>query len=337
MGLITEWLFSIIMVVSAAVAVLWLAGAIYYDVCQGAKWGRCMVLAWAVGIVSLFIMWQPLWQPFSVLAGILMLFLVWWLSQKPSHDRDWDPAVAVLPRAVQEGDVITIENIRNFEYRSVEDFTPRYETRTFHLENLRGADIIFFNWGSPWMSHPVLVFDFGSDGRICFSIEVRYRKNQEFAILRSFYRQQELIFLAADERDVILRRTKYDKPQVAHLYRLTVGIDALRAAFLDYVGAINAIHAKPRWYHGLCANCTTTFYRLPNSRRRCDWRVFANSRLDRALYEDGRLDRSLPFEELRQWAFISEIANETSEDDFGNRLRRELERRRHERRNPHAA
>jgi hypothetical protein len=24
-----------------------------------------------------------------------------------------------------------------------------------------GADIIFFNWGLKWMSHPVLVFDFG--------------------------------------------------------------------------------------------------------------------------------------------------------------------------------
>jgi hypothetical protein len=109
--------------------------------------------------------------------------------------------------------VVTIENIRQFEYRSPDDFTPRYDTRTFHLANLKGADLLHFNWGSPWMSHPILVFDFGSDGRICMSIEVRYRKGQNYSLLRSFYRQQELIFVVADERDVILRRTKYGPSQ----------------------------------------------------------------------------------------------------------------------------
>ena len=117
---------------------------------------------------------------------------------------------------------------------------------------------------------------------------------------------------------MILRRTKYGPPQTAQLYRLTVGIEDVRAAFLDYVGAINDLYEKPRWYHGLCANCTTSFYRLPSSRLRRDWRVLANGRLDRALYEDGRLDRSLPFDELRRLALINDIANERA----GSRLRR---------------
>ena len=43
------------------------------------------------------------------------------------------------------------------ETRSLDDFTPRYETRTYRFANLRGVDIIFFNWGSAVMSHPVLV------------------------------------------------------------------------------------------------------------------------------------------------------------------------------------
>src|SRR4029077_756982 len=123
-----------------------------------------------LGFIALFAVWQPLWQPFAVLLGFTALFLGWWFSQQPSHNRDWDASVAVLPRAVRTGDVVTIENIRNFEYRSVGDFIPRYQTRTLHLEKLRTADIIFFNWGLRWMSHPVLVFDFGSDGRICMSI-----------------------------------------------------------------------------------------------------------------------------------------------------------------------
>jgi hypothetical protein len=290
-----------------------------------------VALLWAVGVGALFAVWQPLWQPFAVLLGLTGLFLVWWLRQKPSHDRDWDPGVAVLPRIVRQDDVLTLENVRNFEYRSLDDFTPRYEVRTVHLSNLRGVDIIFFNWGSRLMSHPVLVFDFGTDGRICISIEVRYRKGQQFAVVRSFYRQQELIFVVADERDVILRRTKYGKTQTAHLYHLTASAEGLRTAFLDFVGAINDLYQMPRWYHGLCANCTTTYYRLPNSQPFRDYRVFANGGLDRALYEDGRLDRSLPFDELRRLALINDLANAAPEAGFGDHLRRELERRRHER------
>jgi hypothetical protein len=318
------------MLAAAALSTVWTAGAIYYDLCRSARWGRWFALGWVAGVLVVFIVCEPTWQPFLVLAGVEAAFIAWWLRQKPRHDREWDPSVAVLPRVERQGETVTFENVRNFEYRSLDDFTPRYETRTVHISNLRGADLILFNWGLRWMSHPVLVFDFGPDGRICGSIEVRYRKGQGFSILRSLYRQQELIFLVADERDAILRRTKYGKPQTAHLYRLTATAEAVQRAFFDYIGAINDLYDRPRWYHGVCANCTTTFYRLPNSRRLYDWRILVNGRFDRALYEDGRLDTSVPFEELRRTARMNDIANAAPEVGFGDYLRSELERRRHE-------
>ncbi|OAI41354.1 hypothetical protein AYO40_03290 [Planctomycetaceae bacterium SCGC AG-212-D15] len=331
MGGLLAWMIAALILANAVAITLWMAGAIYYDVCREGKCGRLCAAGWVGGVICLFAAWQPLWQPFAVLLGVAAPFLGWWLRQKPSHHRDWDPTVAVLPRAIRAGETITIENVRNFDYRSLDDFTPRYETRSFDLANLNSVDIIFFNWGSAWMSHPVLVFDFGSNGRVCMSIEVRYRKGQEYSILRSFYRQQELIFLVADERDVILRRTKHGQNQEAYLYPFIAGVEELRIVFLDYVEAINHLYDRPRWYHGLCANCTTTFYRLPSSRLRLDWRVLANGRLDRALYESGRLDRTLPFPELRQIGYLNEVANAAPEDGFGDHIRRELERRRHDR------
>ena len=331
MGQIVEWIVAVMMVAGAAAVTLWMIGAIYYDVCHGARWGWLLALGWAVGVIVMFVVWQPLWQPFALLLGVLALFLCWWLRQKPSHNRDWDISVAVLPRAVRDGDAVTIENVRDFAYRSLDDFTLRYETRTFHLANLKGADVIFFYWGSPWMSHPVLVFDFGSDSRICMSIEVRFRKGQHYSVLRSLYRQQELIFVAASERDVTLRRTKHGQNIEAYLYRLHATAEELQSAFLDYIDAINSLHKTPRWYNGMCANCTTSFYRLPHSRCRFDWRVLANGRLDRALYEVGRLDRTLPFQELRRAARLNDIANSAPESEFGDHIRRELERRRDER------
>jgi hypothetical protein len=329
MGQIAEWFVWATIVAAAFAITLWMAGAIYFDVCGGAKWARWPALAWIAIVIAVFAVWQPFWQPFVALFGVVAFFLVWWLRQQPSHKREWDPSVAILPHAKADGDAVTLENVRNFDYRSLDDFTPRYETRTFHLANLKSADIIFFTWGSPWMSHPVLVFDFGPDGRICGSIEVRYRAGQQYSVVRSLYRRQELILLVVDERDAILRRTKYGSNQEAHLFRYTASGAELKAIFLDYVAALNRLYDTPRWYHGLCANCTTSFYRLPSTHCRFDWRVLANGRLDRALYEAGRLDRSLPFPELHRAAFINDIANQAPEVGFGEYLREQLEKRRH--------
>jgi hypothetical protein len=321
---------DVALVVLAAGVTLWTAGAIYFDVGGGKWWGTVLSAGWIVAIIAMLAGWQPLWQPFLVLLGLVAGFLMWWFRQKPRNDRDWEPTVAVLPMATVAGDAVTIENVRDFEYRSLEEFQPHYATRTYRLSNARGVDIILFNWGSRLMCHPVLVFDFGVDGHICMSIEVRYRRGQPYSIVASLYRQYELVFVAADERDAILRRTKYGPNQEALLYHMVVDIDVVRAAFLDYIDAINDMCERPRWYHGLCTNCTTSFYQLRSSRRRWDWRILVNAHLDRALYDSGRLDRSIPFEKLRKTACINDIANSAPKEGFGDHVRHELERRRNE-------
>src|SRR5262245_47599486 len=154
---ILDWLVAAAILTGSAVIALWTAGAIYYDLSGGKRWGQLGAVCWLLVVVVLFSFWQPLWKPCLVFLGAVALFLSWWRTQKPSHDRDWDPAVAVLPRAIRKGDEVTIENVRNFEYRSLDDFTPQYESRTYHLANLSGVDAVFFNWGSAVMSHPVLV------------------------------------------------------------------------------------------------------------------------------------------------------------------------------------
>jgi hypothetical protein len=330
MGLILGIITGASLLACALVAV-WMVGAIYYDVCGGAKWGRWVALAWAVGVIAMFVVWRPLWQPIVALLGAESLFLAWWYRQKPSNDRDWDPSAAVLPRAVIAGDAVTIENVRNLEYRSLDDFTPQYEARTYHLSNMKGVDIIFFDWGNGLTGHPALVFDLGPDGRICMSIEARIPKGRKYSVFRSLYRQQELIFVAADERDVILRRTKYSQGEWAYLYRVNSSVEELTRVFLDYANALNQLYESPRWYHVVFTNCTTSFYKLPSRQIRWDWRVIANGRLDRALYQDGRLDRTLPFKELRRLAYLNDIANTAPAAGFGDHIRHELERRRHER------
>src|SRR5215218_9089344 len=110
MGGIVDGAVSVAMLAAAAGITLWMAGAIYYDACGGTTGGRLAAAGWVVGVVVAFAIWQPPWQPFAALVGVFAAFLVWWLRQEPSHDRDWDPAVAVLPRAIRDGDAVTIEN-----------------------------------------------------------------------------------------------------------------------------------------------------------------------------------------------------------------------------------
>ncbi len=321
----------VLAVAAAAVAALWTAGAIYYDACGGGRRGRACAAVWAVGVAAALLLWEPLWQPLAALAVVEVAFLGWWLRLRPSHDRDWEPAAAVLPHVARDGDAVTVHHVRDYEYPAPGVVVPQYDTRKYHLSRLAGLDLLVFNWGSRWMSHPALVFDFGPDGRLCVSVEVRYRKGQQYALLPSLYRQQEIIYLAADERDVILRRTLHPPRQAAYLYRLVAPPDEVRAVFLAYADAMTGLLAEPRWYHGICMNCTTSFYRLPGRRCRPDWRVIANAHLDRALYAAGRLDRALPFEDLRRSAELTDVANAAPRDGFGDHVRRELEGRRRDR------
>ena len=139
MGLILGIITGALLLASALVAV-WMVGAIYFDLCGGAKWGGWVALAWAAGVIAILVVWRPLWQPMVALIGAESLFLAWWCRLKPSNDRDWDPSMAVLPRAVIAGDAVTIENVPNLEYRSIDDFEPQFEARTYHLSNIKGVD-----------------------------------------------------------------------------------------------------------------------------------------------------------------------------------------------------
>jgi uncharacterized protein DUF4105 len=306
------------------VIVAWTAGALYYDVGRASRLSWLLVLVWVASVVVAYVMWQPPWKAFLLVLAIQSLFLAWWFSQKPSNQRNWEPNDAVLARLVIQGDVVTIENVRNTEYRTFQDYTPKHETHTYHLSRLKAVDAVICYWGSPWMCHPMFVFDFGPDGRVCISIEVRYRVGQDYNLMRSLYRQQELIYIVCDERDAILRRTKYYEGNDVYLYRIAADEDETRKFFAEYCERINALIDSPRWYHGLTANCTTSIYMQRRRNMAWDWRLLFNGSLDRMMYKRKRLDQSRPFETLRQQSLVNEIANRAPRENFGDYIRLHL-------------
>lgn len=308
----------------AALVVLWVSGAIYHDL-GAAKWqGVVLATGWIGLSLAIFSLWQPAWQPFVFVLFLASLFIWWWFSQEPSHSRQWDRNFSRLPHVTIEGDLVAIACVRNTEYFPHGDSIPRYETRTYELSRLCGADLIVATWGYPWMCHPMFVFDFGQDGRLCVSIEVRYRVGQKYSLLRSFYRQQELMFVVCDERDAILRRTKWLDSQDLHLYRLSVDAITLRRFFFEYASSINSLEAKPRWYHGFATNCTTSIYAQGRGHMTWHWRMVLNGSLDQLMYDRRFLNQDLQFSKLKELSWLNAIANAAPAEGFGDYLRAHL-------------
>jgi len=302
----------------------WIAGAIYYDVGQATYRGAVGAVAWLIAAIAAVAWWRPLWQPLMLLAAASGVFLRWWFAQRASSERTWDPDFEQIARATIVGDWVTIDGVRNTDYRTGGERTTRFESRAYRLSELRGVDALIAFWGSTWMCHPMFVFDFGPDGRVCISIEVRYRAGQQFSVVRSLYRQQELAYVVCDERDAILRRTMYFAGHDLYLYRFDVGAIALRQFFLEYLTSINALAAAPRWYHGITTNCTTSIYMQGRGHMKVSWRMYANGSLDRLLYERQFLDQSLPFDELKRRSRVNDAANAAPVEGFSDYLRTHL-------------
>jgi hypothetical protein len=269
------------------------------------------------------------WRRNALLTHVALFAAVlsWFLSLQPSNDRNWQTNVAVLPHATIEGDLVTVHNIRNFAYRSENDYTPAYYDKRFDLKKLEGVDLVAVYWMGPAIAHIFLSFAFADGEHLAISIETRTEKGEGYSTLRGFFRQYELHYVVADERDVIRLRTNYrkDPPEDVYLYRLPGSIKNGRNVFLGYMHRINALRDKPEFYNTLTTNCTTAIWQhsqvnpdhLPLS-----WKILASGYLPDYLYEMGRLDRNVPFETLRQAAYVNPRAQAAdTAADFSRRIR----------------
>jgi hypothetical protein len=262
--------------------------------------------------------------------AVLMVFLVvlgWWLQLAPRNDRDWSPDVAQLTTATLDGNRLIIHNLRNFDYRSETDYTPRWETRTFDLDKLQGVDIFLSFWGPTLIAHTITSWTFADGPPLAISIETRKEKGESYSASRGFFRQYELYYVVADERDVIRLRTNVRGERV-YLYHIRMPLARARAILLDYLAELNRLAERPRWYNALTHNCTTVIrHHAQNisAGNPWNWRILANGYLDELGYKRGMIDTSLPFPELRARSEITAKAQAADQDPaFSQRIREGL-------------
>jgi len=220
-----------------------------------------------------------------------------------------------------------LHNVRNCDYRTETDYTPHWETRTVHISQITGIDLAIDYWGSLWIAHPIVSFQFADAPPLCFSIETRKKLGQTYSTIGGLYRQFELIYIVADERDVIRLRTNYRREDI-YLYRTTISPAHARERFLEYVHSLNALRNKPRWYNAITTNCTTSIrtQHPPKERLPWDWRILLNGKGDELLYERHLIiTGGLPSAELKTQSLIDARARAAADSpDFSQLIREGL-------------
>jgi len=268
---------------AAFLCAVWATDALYFDFPTA---GTLMAILFVVVLLTSIVLAHGKLLKLAIIFGACAVVASWWFTLKPSNDRVWQPDVAQTAWAEINGDEVTVHNVRNCDYRTETDFTPHWETRTVRLSQITGMDVAINYWGSPWIAHPIVSFQFVDAPPLCFSIETRKTIGQQYSALEGLYRQYTLIYVVADERDCIPLRTNYRREDV-YLYHTLASPAQARERFREYVATVDALHENPRWYNAVTSNCTTSIrtQRAVKLRAPWDWRILLNGKADEMLYQ----------------------------------------------------
>lgn len=303
---------------------VWTAGALWLSSVPWPAVRAVLTLAFVAGLGALLVLGRPL----AAVGFLAIVFLATALRLAvlvPRRDADWVPNEARTPWAEIDGDRITVHDVRNTAYRTNADYDPRWETRTYDLAALRRAWFAMVPFRDVRLgAHAFVSFEFEGDRFLAISIEARKEKGEEYGILAGLFRRFELIYVIADERDVVGLRSHVRGDDV-YLYPVRADPDALRAFFLDMLATANALRERPRFYNSLGNTCLTGLARHLGDVGGKDlrWRigVLFPALSDRLALREGLLDTDLAFEEARRRYRVD--ASRTTRDDpaFSRRIR----------------
>jgi uncharacterized protein DUF4105 len=308
--------------------IAWTTLAIYFS---NLPWAEVrLALAVVFAAFAIWAFWLSRRRSMRAAAYALVVGVIgWWLTIAPSHDRNWRPEVAVMPRAFIDGDHVRLTGVRNFDYRSRNDFTVHHEEREIDLSHLTGLDFYVSYWAEGPVAHTFVSFDFDNAAPLSISIETRPEVGRGFEPIASMFKQFELIYVVGEERDIVGVRAIHRRESV-YLYHLNTSFADTRQLLMVYLERINELADRPEFYNLLTNSCTINIIRYANATGRqggFDFRHLLNGLIDSYLYHSGRVDTTLPFDELRRRSLINasaEAADSAPEPEFSRRIRVDL-------------
>ncbi len=300
--------------------------ALWYQAPGGHAGKIAIMLVWALFVVVVV---ASFWQQRTLLglgafALVFTAFLIWWCLIPPRSDRSWADDVARLATGTIDGNLVTLHDVRNFEWRSATDFTERWEARSYDLNEIESVDMIMSYWRGPSIAHMLVSFGFEDGAHVVFSVEIRRKRGEAFSELGGFFKQFELSIIAADEADIIRVRTNV-RGEDDYLYRISLSREHMRSLFIAYVQQANGLIKVPRFYNTVTVNCTTLVYHMMKrivGRLPFDYRVVFTGYLPEYVYQVGGLDQRYPLQELRERGRITERAKHANQSEFSTEIRR---------------
>lgn len=270
------------------------------------------------------------WLLYPLLVLLCLIIFIWATFQiftAPSNNRDWNTDQSVLPYAEIENNLISIKNIRNFTYESTTDFTPAYYDKTFDLNKINKVWYVVEPFsGIPGSAHTFLSFEFEDDNFVSISVEIRKEKGEAYDPIKGLFNQYELMYVIADENDVIKLRSNYRKDLV-YVYPIDSTKEKVAGLFLDMIQRVNGLKNNPEFYNSLSNTCTTNIVNHVNSIATqkvplWDLRILFPEKSDELAYNLGLIDTDLSFEEARQRFLINEKAQKFATDkNFSVKIR----------------
>lgn len=249
----------------------------------------------------------------------------------PSNMRNWSPDQAVLPFAEINGSKVTVHNVRHCRYFTGDEYVVNHFDKTYDLADLHAVDFFIIPFENmPAIAHTMLSFEFRpSDGPpqwLAASVEIRKEDGEDYKAWKGSARQYELMYVLADERDVVQVRAAHRGEEV-YRYRTTATPEQSRQLLVDVLGRTNELASRPEFYNTVTNNCTTNIARHINRvsprRLRYDYHILLPGYSDKLAYDEGLIVRNGSFQETKAQAYITPQATLfAGRDDFSELIRR---------------
>lgn len=267
-----------------------------------------------------------LWSA-GLIAVLALAYTVQGLIVQPSLERDWAEEQAVLARAEISGESVTVRDIRNFNYRSTTDYDMQYYDKTFDFEKLESAwyIVVPFPGIASSSAHTMVSFGFEGGEYITISPEIRRETHEAYSPFKGLFRQYELVYIIADERDVVKLRSNHRLNDV-YMYPVQATREQIQQAFVSMLQRANKLATEPEFYNTLTNSCSTNVVAHVNQitpgRVPLSYKVVLPAFSDALAQDLGLIDNALSIEELRVAHNISQKARQFADDpNFSQRIR----------------
>lgn len=238
-----------------------------------------------IGILCLGLLWLiGLWvyQPVSLLPAALLALLygLCWRKKRPKATALWLAALvatgiatycllpgpqpsawqtpwAQAPQFELRGNELTIRNIRDFRYRSEQDYDVRYRTESYPLDAITGADFAECHWdGHTGICHTMISFSFADGRHLVVSPETRLPAGESQNAVAGLYKRYGLLYVFGTEEDIFALRTNYRHEDLL-LMPMRISPAAARAMLLHVVALQEEAERTHEAYNTLTRNCSS--------------------------------------------------------------------------------